>query len=79
MAEPETTLIAGAPGDLKVTASPSPADLETVLKLPPTSLADGLVAATKGGGDTLRLVTRRDMYGRVATQAPGRQVHPALS
>lgn len=65
---------AGAPGELKVGASPSPEHLDAVLKLPPTSLADGLVAATRGGGDTLRLATRRDVYGRVATQAPGRQV-----
>ena len=65
---------AGAPGELKVGASPSPENLDAVLKLPPTSLADGLVAATRGGGNTLRLATRRDAYGRVATQAPGRQV-----
>ncbi|KAK9817370.1 hypothetical protein WJX74_007089 [Apatococcus lobatus] len=64
----------GAPAELKVGASPSPESMDAVLKLPPTSLADGLVAATRGGGDTLRLATRRDVYGRVATQAPGRQV-----
>ena len=55
-------------------ASPSQEGLEAVLKLPPSTLADGLVAATRGGGDTLRLATRRDVFGRVASQAPGRQV-----
>ena len=66
--------LAGGPGELKITAAPSPADLEAVLKLPPTTLADGLAAATRGAGDTLRLATRKDMYGRIATQAPGLQV-----
>jgi len=62
---------------LKVLAA-QPNNGAALFKFTPPQATDGVAAAASGGLDGLNLITRRDRYGKSASQPSNNQVHKQL-
>lgn len=63
----------GPPSLLKVLAA-QPNNGAALFKFTPPQATDGVAAAASGGLDGLNLITRRDRYGKSASQPSNNQV-----
>ncbi|KAA6426594.1 MAG: SWI SNF complex subunit SMARCC2 isoform 2 [Trebouxia sp. A1-2] len=70
---PLTVQPAGPPSLLKVLAA-QPNNGAALFKFTPPQATDGVAAAASGGLDGLNLITRRDRYGKSASQPSNNQV-----
>lgn len=52
-----------------------PTSGDALFKFTPAQNTDGIAAAAAGGLEGLQLITRRDRYGKSASQASNGQVH----
>ncbi len=67
----------GPPSLLKVLAA-QPNNGAALFKFSLPQATDGVAAAASGGLDGLNLITRRDRYGKSASQPSNNQVHKHL-
>ena len=71
---PTRPLLAGPPSLLKVLAA-QPSNSDALFRFTPAQATDGMAAAASGGLDGLNLITRKDRYGRSASQPSDNQVY----
>lgn len=67
-------VLPGPPNLLKVLAAGSNSS-DALFKFTPAQNTDGIAAAAAGGLEGLQLITRRDRYGKSASQPSSNQVH----